>query len=68
MLYLETNLLHIPDMVGKRRLIYYQNILKRNINEKEKNIVVAKQKNPCKGDWIELVMRNMKIYNNNKLK
>ena len=55
-------------MVGKRRLIYYQNILKRHINEKEKNIVVAKQKNPCKGDWIKLVMRNMKIYNINKLK
>ena len=63
MLYLETNLLQIPDIISTRRLMYYQNILKRQDDEIVRKVFVAQQKNPCKGDWIELVLADMKKYN-----
>ena len=65
MLYLETNLIQIPDIVSTRRLMYYQNILKRQSDEIVKKVFLAQQKNPCKGDWIELVMDDMQKYNIN---
>ena len=62
MLYLETNLLQIPDIVCMRRLLYYQSVLKKNKDKIVKKVFVAQQNNPSKGDWILLVQEYMKKY------
>ena len=61
--YLKTNLLQISDIVSKRMLMYYQNILKRQSDELVKKVFVAQQKSPRKEDWMELVREDMKKYN-----
>jgi hypothetical protein len=63
MLYLETNLLEIPDIVSMRRLLYYQNVLQKQEDEIVRKVFVAQRNNPSKGDWILLVQEDMEKYN-----
>ena len=62
MLYLETNVLRIPDIVSLRRLMYYQTVLKKDKNEIVRKVFVAQQNNPSKGDWVLQVQEDMKKY------
>ena len=48
MLYLETNVLRIPDIVSLRRLMYYQTVLKKDKNEIVRKVFVAQQNNSSK--------------------
>ena len=50
-------------MIGVRRLIYLQNILKKHDKEIVKKVYVAQKKAPCTGDWVILVEEDRLKYN-----
>ena len=62
MLYLETGVLPIRHVVALRRLCYLKNILNRNENEIVKQVYEAQRKNPCKGDWVNMIKTDIENY------
>ena len=61
MLYLETSVLPISNVITARRLHYLQTILKRSNDEIIRKVYTAQKSNPSKGDWINLVQEDMRI-------
>ena len=55
MLYLETGEIDIKSVITVRRLLYWQNILKRHTKELISKVYFAMKNSPKKGDWINLV-------------
>ena len=58
-LYLETGSLPIGFIVSLRRMIYLRTLLVRDETELTKRILLEQQKNPTKGDFIELVKEDL---------
>ena len=50
MLYLETNVLPIKNVISARRVLYYHTIMKRNKNELIREVYSAMNDDPVKGD------------------
>ena len=64
-LYLETGSLPISHIISLRRMNYLRILLMRDDKELTKRILIEQQKNPTKGDFIELVKEDfMKIGKN----
>ena len=63
MLYLETGELDIPNVISVRRLLYWQNVICRKKGELINQIYSAMKDNPIKGDWIHLVVDDLKKIN-----
>ena len=61
MLYLETSVLPISNMINARRLHYLQTILKRSNDEIIRKVYTAQKSNPSKRDWINLLQEDMRI-------
>ena len=61
-LYLETGVIPLKDIISNRRLMYYQNILKKQPNELVRRLFNAQKMNSVKGDWTELVERYLQEY------
>ena len=59
MLYMETSVLPILDVISVRRMLYYQTILKRHDQEHTKKIFMAMKQHPLKDDWIELLVKDL---------
>ena len=60
-LYLEAGALPLPFIVASRRMIYLQNILKRNPEELVKRVFIAQKNNPTEGDYINLVQEDFSL-------
>ena len=60
-LFLETGTLPINYVLAARRLIYLQNILKRDNTELLKKVYLSQKANPKKGDFVDLVSENAKL-------
>ena len=58
-LYLETGSFPISFLVSIRRMIYLRTLLVRDETELTKRILLEQQKNPTKGDFIELVKEDL---------
>ena len=58
-LYLETGVIPLQHVISCRRLLYLKNILQREDNELIKRIYKAQLDNPVKGDWCELVQKDL---------
>jgi hypothetical protein len=62
-LYLETGTLQLSKVVSMRRMMYLQNIVKRQDNELVKRIYEAQKESPVKGDWTEQVKSDFRMIN-----
>ena len=60
MLFLETGELPLKYVIIVRRLMYYQEILKRHEKELVKRVFTAMKIDPLKGDWINLIIEDLK--------
>ena len=60
MLYLETSTMPLRFIIGSRRLMYLQTLLKRNNDELTKQVLLAQKRNPTKGDFILLCQDDLK--------
>ena len=65
MLHLETGAIPLSHVIAVRRLLYLQNILKKNKNEIVRQVYTAQKENPSKGDWINIVEEDKMKYNLN---
>ena len=64
-LYLETGTVPIRFLVSSRRMIYLQNILKREEGELIKKIYKAQAENPSPGDFSELLKDDFNMIEEN---
>ena len=62
-LYLEAGAIPIRFILSSRRLIYHQNILKREDPELIKRIYTEQRNNPTTGDFVELISEDFKVIN-----
>ena len=62
-LYLEAGALPIRFIISSRRLLYHNNILKRENEELIKRIYKEQLNNPTKGDFVELIKDDFKALN-----
>ena len=60
MLFLETSELPIENVIEIRRILYLQNILKRNEDELVRRVFCAMNNSPLKGDWSIQVYEDMR--------
>ena len=60
MLYLETAELPVKSVISGRRIKYLQTVLKRHKEELIYRVYSAMKEKPCKGDWIEKAMEDLK--------
>ena len=60
---LETEVIPLKDISSNRRLMYNQQILKKQPNELLKRGFPVQNRNSQKGDWTELVESDLKEYN-----
>jgi hypothetical protein len=60
MLYLETAQLPLAHVISVRRILYWQNILKRHTKELLHKVYSAMKKEPMKGDWINTLKEDLK--------
>ena len=60
-LYLEAVAIPIRFIVSSRRLIYHQNILKREDNELIRRIYTEQLKNPTDGDFVKLIEDDFRL-------
>ena len=71
-LYLETGAIPRPFIVSSRRMIYLQNILKKEPKELVRRVFEAQKSNPTKGDFINLVLEDFELtklpYNENVIR
>ena len=51
MLYLETGAISIAHVISVKRLVYFQNILKKQDDEIIKKVYLAQKSNPSNVDW-----------------
>ena len=58
-LYLETNSVPIRFILKSRRIMYLHNILQRNHSEMVRKIYELQKRNPCHGDFYEIVRDDM---------
>ena len=58
-MYLETNTLPMEFILASRRINYLHNIISKKDDELIKRIYQEQKKDPWKGDWCELVQRDM---------
>ena len=58
-LYLETNSVPIRFILKSRRIMYLHNILQRNQSEMVRKIYELQKRNPCHGDYYEIVRDDM---------
>ena len=65
MLYLEIGALKISHVIAVIRLLYLHNILKIHDDEIISKIYKAQLKSPSKGDWVIMLVDDMKKYNIN---
>ena len=63
MLYLETGTLPIPKVISIRRLMYLQEIVKRQENELVSRVYTAMKEEPQPSDWCELVKQDFENIN-----
>ena len=59
MLYLETAELPIKHVISVRRLLYLHTIIKRHKTEITRKVYTAMKDEPYKGDWINLVKKDL---------
>ena len=59
--YLETGAIPLPFIVASRRMIYLQNILKRQPEELLRRVFEAQKTNPTHGDFIMLVKEDFAV-------
>ena len=57
--YLETGALPLENIVASRRIMYHHNIISRDKNELVRRVYEAQKGDPTKGDFIELVKKDM---------
>ena len=62
-LYLETGTIPIRFIWAARRIIYLQNILKRDTKELIRKVYEAKKFDPKQGDFVQLVKNYLKLAN-----
>merc|ERR1712240_493595 len=62
-LYLETGAIPMRFILSSRRLLYHNNILKRENEELVKRIYREQLKNPLKGDFVELLKADFNMFN-----
>ena len=62
-LYLEAGAIPIRFIISSRRLLYHNNILKRENHELIKRIYKEQLNNPTKGDFVELIQDDFKALN-----
>ena len=62
-LYLETGAIPLSFIIASRRMIYLQNILKREPTELVRRVFEAQKSKPTKGDFIELVLEDFELTN-----
>ena len=62
---LETNTIPLDFILASCRLNYLHNIFSRTDDELTKRVYEQQKKDPCKGDWCELVEKDM---DNNSIK
>ena len=71
LLYLEAGAIPIRFIVSSRRLLYHNNILKRDNQELIKRIYNEQLRNPTKGDFVELIREDFKtlsiVQNDNEI-
>ena len=60
-LYLETSALPLKYIIGSRRIMFLQNILKRRDEELVKRVYEAQKDKPTTGDFIELVKKDLEM-------
>ena len=60
--YLELGAIPIGIMIKSRRIRYLHNILQRNPNSMLGSFFTTQCNFPCKGDWLELVMRDLEDF------
>ena len=60
-MYLETGAIPLPFIVASRRMIYLQNILKRQPEELLRRVFEAQKTNPTHGDFIMLVKEDFAV-------
>ena len=60
-LYLETSALPLSFIVASIRMIYLQDILKRDQKELLRRVYKAQKENPTKGDFVELVKKDFEL-------
>ena len=60
MLYLETGTMPLRFIIGSRRIMYLQTLLKRNNDELTKQVLLAQKRAPLKGDFTMLVEEDLK--------
>ena len=58
-MYLETGALNIEQIIANRRMMYLKTIVKRSDDELSKKIYACQKRKPVKGDWIELVQKDL---------
>ena len=58
-LYLESGAVPIRYLASNRRVNYLQTILKRDDEELTKSVLLAQVDNPCEGDFVELVKKDL---------
>ena len=63
MLYLETNTVPLDFILASRRINYLHNILSQTDDELTKRVYEQQKKDPCKGDWCELVEKDIDMVN-----
>ena len=63
MLYLETNTIPLDFILASRRINYLHNIVSKTDDELTKRVYEQQKKDPCKGDWCELVEKDMDMVN-----
>jgi hypothetical protein len=63
MLYLETAQLPLSHVISVRRILYWQNILKRAKEELLVQVYTAMKNEPLKGDWIHTLKDDLKKIN-----
>ena len=61
-LYLETGVIPLKEMMSNKRLMYYQNILKKPPNELVRSVYDARKLDSLKSDWTELVQNYLKEF------
>ena len=61
-LYLETGTIPIRWIIPQRRINYLKHILSRNKNELIRKVFEAQKEHPTKGDFIELVTKDLKQF------
>ena len=64
-LYLELGIVPIRFFIQAKRLVYFQELLKRSSDEMTNKMLKAQQKKPTKGDWYSTAQNDLQQFNIN---